>query len=66
MKKISLLILFVIMGLRYCQISGKENRKVAHVLVIGIDGLGSHGFEIAHTPHMNRLNPNFTIYTELN
>lgn len=58
MKKISLLILFVIMGLYYCQIMGKENRKVAHVLVIGIDGLGSHGFEIANTPHMNELMEN--------
>jgi predicted AlkP superfamily pyrophosphatase or phosphodiesterase len=58
MKKIIFVILLGIMGLYSCQISGRDNRKVPYVLVIGIDGLGSHGFEIANTPHLNKLMEN--------
>ena len=58
MKKIIFVILLGVVGFHSCQISGRDKRKVPYVLVIGIDGLGSHGFEIAKTPHMNELMKN--------
>ena len=58
MKKIIFVILLGVVGFHSCQISGRDKRKVPYVLVIGIDGLGSHGFETAKTPHMNELMKN--------
>lgn len=58
MKKIVFILLLGIMGLYSCQNPEKDRRKVPHVLVIGIDGLGSHGFAIANTPYLNELMKN--------
>lgn len=36
----------------------RSSRKASHVLVIGIDGMGSHGLEMANTPHLDELMEN--------
>ncbi len=35
-----------------------SKKSAPHVLVIGLDGLGSHGFQLAKTPHMDALMKN--------
>ena len=35
--------------------SSNKERKLPHVLVIGIDGLGAHGVGMARTPHLDEM-----------
>lgn len=55
MKRLLVLIFSGIVGFCSCQDAIRDSRKVSHVLVIGIDGMGAHGLETAHTPNMDEL-----------
>ncbi len=55
MKKIILLIFVIALIFNSCKESEKNFRKVNHVLVLGIDGLGAHGVEMSKTPNIDKL-----------
>ena len=58
MKRFILLLMIGITGFYSCQKAEKKDRKASHVLVIGIDGMGAHGLEMAQTPNMDELKKN--------
>lgn len=51
MKKISLLMLAFCLGFQ----AESGPRKTIHVLMIGIDGMSSAGFQHAYTPHLDQI-----------
>jgi len=51
-------IMYMFLGMHLDLQAGKPSKALPHVLVIGIDGLGAHGFQIAHTPNMDELMKN--------
>ena len=62
MKKYSSLLLTAILLVVAATAIGLESvaktKKIPHVLIIGIDGLGAHGLEMANTPHLDELMKN--------
>jgi predicted AlkP superfamily pyrophosphatase or phosphodiesterase len=57
-KNLMLLLFAGAIILSSCQKSEKNYRKASHILVIGIDGMGAHGLEMARTPNMDELMQN--------
>lgn len=55
MKTLILSLLCGLLLLCSCHNEGRNERLVSHVLVLGIDGLGSHGLEHANTPNIDQL-----------
>ncbi|TVQ66389.1 MAG: nucleotide pyrophosphatase [Balneolaceae bacterium] len=50
---ISSILLLILSG---CRIQDSLNGRIAsHVIIIGLDGVGSDAMQLSHTPHLNRI-----------